>query len=52
MKQTETQKIIELCQVQLLMMETAEKPPCMDEFVSLMKMIKRWAEQSQKGANA
>ena len=49
---TETQKIIELCEMQLLIMKTAEKAPCMDEFVSLMKMIKRWAEQSQRKEQA
>lgn len=41
------EKIIELCQVQIMTVRATEKAPCKDEFEGLMTVIKGWAEKAR-----
>lgn len=41
-------KIIEVCEIQMLTVKISGKPPCKDEFRSLMKVIQGWAKQAEK----
>lgn len=41
-------KISELCAAQLMIVQTTGERPCRDEFVALMRMIQKWAEEAKE----
>jgi hypothetical protein len=40
-------KISELCAAQLMIVQTTGERPCRDEFVALVSMIQKWAEEAR-----